>query len=191
MANCPPYACYDPWTDAGDLELCPSQVSGGINAAILLRCGITPADVLEDYNTDALDNDKIEALIANGDAKLVQGIQVTLNAPSELTAATGDPCNPEAPSNYDRSLTWQDYNVNRVRSLFYDSINAVSGYPLGGVILNHCEPDKTTYISNRIRFSGGRQSPEDNTTNAFYEFNVTWRNKKDAGLFDQTLDVFN
>jgi hypothetical protein len=191
MANCPPYGCYDPWTDAGELELCPSLVSGGINAAILLRCGITPADVLEDYDTDTLDNDKIEALIASGDAKIVGGVQITLNAPSELSAATGDPCNPEAPSNYDRSLTWQDYNVNRVRSLFYDSINAVNGFPLGGVILNHCEEGKTTYINGRIRFSGGRQSPEDNTSNAFFEFNVTWRQKKDAGLFDQALDVFN
>lgn len=191
MANCPPYGCFDPWTDAGELELCPTQKTGGINAAVLLRCGITPADVLDDYNTDLLDNDKIEALIANGDAKLVTGIQVTLNAPSEITAATGDPCNPESAINYDRSATWQDYNVNRVRSLFYDSINAVGGYPLGGVILNHCEENMTTYIDGRIRLSGGRQSPEDNTTSAFYEFNVTWRSKKDAGLFDQSLDVFN
>jgi hypothetical protein len=190
MANCPPSGCYEPWSDIGELELCPSRRTGGINAAILFKCGVEIEDITVDEDLDLLDNEKIEALITSGDARLVQGIQVTLNAPSAITAATGDPCNPESAVNYDRSLTWQDFNVNRQRGKFYNSINAVQGFPLGGVLLNHCEADTTTLILGNVKFSGDVNSPENNTENMRYEFEVTWRQKNNVELFEQSLDAF-
>jgi len=191
MANCPPSGCFDNWGDIESASLCPSRATGGINAAILFRCGVEREDIVTDYDADTLDNDKIEALIASGDAKLVNGVQVTINAPSELTAPSGNPCIGDAPVNYDRTLTWQDFNVNRNRTLFYDSINAVNGFPLGLLLLQHCEPNMTTLIDSDVRFSGGRQSPEQSSDVQFYEFNVTWRSKADTEPFPQSLDAFN
>jgi hypothetical protein len=191
MAICPPSGCFDNWGDIDSASLCGGTKSGGINAAIIFRCGVSREDIVEDYDADTLDNDKIEALITAGDAKVVGGIQVTLNAPSELSAPSGNPCIGEAPINYDRSLTWQDFNINRNRSEFYDSINAVNGFPIGGLLLLHCEENMISYVESDVRFSGGRQSPEQSSDAAFYEFNVTWRKKKDTELFEQTIDAFN
>ena len=190
MANCPPSGCYDNWADVGEAALCLARKVGGINQAILFRCGVTREDIIDDGNNDLLDSAKIDALIAAGNAKLIPGVQITLNAPSELTAPSGNPCIGDTAINYDRSITWQDYNVGRARNEFYNSINAAKGFPLGGAILKHCAIDMLTYIEGDIKFNGGRQSPEQSSEAQFFEFNVTWRNKDAEEIFEQEIDAF-
>jgi hypothetical protein len=190
MPNCPPYGCYDNWAELADLEACPGTAPGGINAAILFKCGVSREDLMEDLNPDTLDEAKIEALLASGDAKLITRVQITINAPSTLNAPSGDPCVGEAAINYDRSLTWQDYNVNRSRQLFYDSINAVKGFPIGGVLLRHCATDMTSLILSDLRFNGGRQSPEQATEAQLFQFDVTYRSVNDPEIPEGTVDVF-
>ena len=190
MANCPPSGCYDNWADVGEAALCLARKEAGINQAILFRCGVTREDIIDDGNNDLLDSAKIDALIAAGNAKLIPGVQITLNAPSELTAPSGNPCIGDTAINYDRSITWQDYNVGRARNEFYNSINAAKGFPLGGAILKHCAIDMLTYIEGDIKFNGGRQSPEQSSEAQFFEFNVTWRNKDAEEIFEQEIDAF-
>jgi hypothetical protein len=190
MANCPPSGCFDNWADLGESDLCFSRKEGGINQAIIFKCGVQRSDIVDTYDTDSLDNAKIEALIASGDAKLIPGVQITINAPSELTAPSGNPCIGETAINYDRSLTWQDFNVNRNRNEFYNSINAAKGFPIGGLLLKHCADDMITYIEGDLKFNGGRQSPEQSSDAQFYEFNVTWRAKDMEEIFEQEIDAF-
>jgi hypothetical protein len=190
MANCPPSGCYDNWGDVGAADLCFARKEAGINQAILFRCGVTREDIIDDEDNDKVSNTKIEALILAERAKLVPGVQVTLNAPSELTAPSGNPCIGDTAINYDRSLTWQDYNVSRIRNEFYNSINAAKGFAIGGVLLKHCATDMLTYIEGDVKFNGGRQSPEQSSEAQFFEFNVTWRNKDAEEIFEQSIDVF-
>lgn len=190
MANCPPSGCYDNWGDFGGAALCSARKEAGINAAIIFRCGVTRADIIDDENNDTISNDKVEALLSTDRAKLISGVQITLNAPSELTAPSGNPCVGDTAINYDRSLTWQDYNVSRERNEAYNILNAAKGFVLGGALLKHCASDMLTYIEGDIKFNGGRQSPEQSSEAQFFEFNVTWRNKDAEEIFEQSIDAF-
>lgn len=190
MANCPPSGCFDNWADLAEADLCLSRRPGGINQAIIFRCGITREDITEDGDIDTLDNAKIEALITANDAKYIPAIQVTINAPSTLNAPSGNPCIGETAINYDRSLTWQDFSVNSNRNEFYNSINAAKGFPLGGVLLKHCAADQITYIEGDVKFNGGLQSPEQSTDAQFFEFDVTWRSVDAPKIFEQSIDAF-
>jgi hypothetical protein len=190
MANCPPYGCADDWADIGEGELCFSRKVGGINAAIIFKCGVTREDVINSYNNDELDNDKIEALIANNQAKLIPGVQITINEPSELTAPSGDPCVGDSAINYDRSLTWQDYNVTRARNEFYNTIGAAKGVKFGGLLLKHCQTNMLTFIEGDVKFNGGRNSPEQSAEAQLFQYNVTWRNVDNDEIFEQEIDVF-
>jgi hypothetical protein len=96
----------------------------------------------------------------------------------------------ESAINYDRSLTWQDYNVSRARQQFYDSINAVAGFPIGGMLLKHCADDMVSAIFSDVKFNGGRQSPEQSTDAQFFEFDVTWRNIYDVEIFENVPTAF-
>lgn len=190
MANCPPYGCYDNWEDIGEGELCFSRKQGGIDAAILFKCGTTLEDVTEDADPEVLDNTKIEAMIQAGTAKYIPGIQVTINAPSPVNAPSGNPCVGESAITYDRTLTWQDFNVGRPRQQFYDSINAVRGFPLGGVLLKSCSEDMFHLVLSDLKFNGGHQSPEQATEAQFFEFDVTFRGIYGPEIFEQSLAVF-
>lgn len=190
MANCPPSGCFDNWADLGESDLCFSRKAGGINQAIIFKCGVTRADIVQDYSPDNLDNDKIDALILSGLAKLIPGVQITLNAPSELTAPSGNPCIGDTAINYDRAITWQDFNINRNRNEFYNSINAAKGFPIGGLLLKHCAENMITYVEGDVKFNGGRQSPEQSSDAQFFEFNVTWRNVDSEEIFENTIDAF-
>lgn len=190
MANCPPSGCFDNWADLGEADLCFSRKPAGINQAIIFKCGVVREDIVDDVDNDKLDEDKIDALITAGDAKYVPGVQITINAPSALNAPSGNPCIGETAINYDRSLTWQDFNVNRNRNEFYNSINAAKGFPIGGVLLKHCAENQITYIEGDVKFNGGLQSPEQSSDAQFFEFDVTWRNVDNPELFEDSITTF-
>lgn len=149
-----------------------------------MQCGIERADITDDADDTILDGDKINALIAAGTIKKVPNIRVTINTPSEITADSFDPCEGDEAVNYDRSLTWEDANVNSDRIAFYNSINSASGgVPIGGVILEECDSGEYTVVFAKLKFSGGRNSPQQNTERQRFEFNVTYRGVGDDPNF--------
>lgn len=193
MATCPPYQCYDSWEDLLDDSLCLTRQVGGISSAIVLKCDVLKADVVTDADDEVLDEAKIAQLLLDDRAKLITGIQVTINEPSPLNAPSGDPCKGESPVNYDRSLTWTDINVNRARQRFYNSINAVKGFPIGGLLLKHCADEMVTGIFADVSLSGGRTSPEQSAEIQQFAFNITYRSVDDDQIFEgvDTTQIFS
>jgi hypothetical protein len=191
-AICPPYYCVDEWADVGSLDLCPEAVNGGMSAAILFKCDVTREDITDDGDPDLIDAAKIEALIATDRAKKVTGpnMRITMNAPSAVTAESFDPCGSEQTINYDRTLTWEDANVNAERQRFYNSINESVGFLIGGALILECDAQRFTYISDEVKFAGGRQSPATSSERQFFSFEVKWKNKVDPDILYFVTGVF-
>ena len=191
-AVCPPYGCVDDWADLGTLDLCPEPVNGGMSAAYLFKCDVSIEDFTIDGNVDIVDEAKIAALVSSDRAKKVTGpnLRITLNAPEEVTAESFDPCGSESTINYNRSLTWEDGNVGIDRQTFYNSVNTSMGFVVGGALILECDAERFTYISDELKFAGGRQSPATNAERQFFSFDVRWRNKIDPKLMVFVADVF-
>ena len=139
MADCPNYGCTD-WEDYVS-GTCGQFFLGGISSAILLRCGVNQTDVL---TTGAVDETKVDALLASGDAKLLTGLRISIEAPSAVTADSFVSCVSDVAVTYDRTLTWQDRNVTAENVTFYNSINSASGFQVGGILLRECDADRRT-----------------------------------------------
>ena len=186
--TCPSYYCGDEWDDITS-ALCPERKNGGIAFMILLRCGIPDEDIVEDGNPNALDQTKIQTLLNNNNAKAVPFIQVTIDAPSPVTATVYDPCNPEQTINYDRTLTIVDPNVNEVRRKFWSSVNSANLFANGGALLFECDAERWTWIPATMSIAGGRVSPENNGELQRFELVATYRDPDDAPIMEGTTFV--
>jgi hypothetical protein len=186
MANtCPSYYCGDEWDDITS-ALCQERKNGGIAFMVLLRCGVEPADLTEDGDPTALDLAKVQAALDSNDAKAIPFIQVTIDAPSAVTANVYDPCNPEQTIGYDRTLTIVDPNVNEVRRKFWSSVNSANLFVNGGALLYECDAERWTYVDKSLSISGGRISPENKSELQRFELTATWSDRDDAAIMEGT-----
>jgi hypothetical protein len=183
--TCPSYYCGDEWDDISS-ALCVDRKNGGISLMLLLRCGVDDADLVEDEDPNALSLAKVQALINGNDAKVLPFIQVTIDAPSAVTATVYDPCNPEQTINYDRTLTIVDPNVNETRRKFWSSVNSANLFTNGGALLYECDADRWTWIPSTLSIAGGRVSPENNGELQRFELTATWRDRNDAPIMENT-----
>lgn len=177
MATNPFLDCGQGWQQY-DGSICDSFTSG-IDAAILLKVGVDKSDVFTGTEpNDTIDPAKVQALLDSGDAQIIKGLRIGIDAPSATTSDSYVACAPETVSNYTRSLTWKDRKVTGVVTRFYNSINASSGFTVGSMILHECAADRNTYIDSLITFQGGRVSPEGEELQRF-EFTVNWKSIAD------------
>lgn len=180
--GCPDYNCGDDWEELPE-DLCPTPVNGGMDAAIIFRCGVVRSDIVQNGNPALLDVAKVQALISNNDARVVQNIQIELTAPSAVTADNYDPCSQDATVNFDRGMTIIDKNVNQNRQVFWDSIASPSGFKLGGMLIHECDADRWTYVDKHVDFAPGRISPAKNAERQRIEIAGTWRKRTAAEIF--------
>lgn len=185
---CPSYYCQDEWADITS-ALCADRKNGGISLAILLRCGIGAEELVDDEDPLALSLAKVQAAIDGNNAKVLPFIQVTLDAPTPVTATVYDPCNPEQTINYDRSATIVDPNVNEVRRQFWSSVNSANLFANGGMLLYECDAERWTWIPRQMSIEGGRVSPENNSELQRFELVAKWRDRDDAPIMENTAFV--
>jgi len=184
MATCPSYYCGSDWEDFGGADACDNIHSGGADAIILLKCGVVEADLVDDADPDLLDADKLNALIAGGDAQLIPGLQVTLDAPSVITQDIFNPCSSDAPVDYDHTVGIIDRNVNETRRAAWNSVSSTSGFKNGGMLIHECGDERWTYIDSSVNIAIGRILPAKGTDVQRFENSGTWRSKNIARLFD-------
>lgn len=180
--DCPAYDCGSEWDDITS-ALCPEKFNGGMSFMLLFRCGVDRTDIVSDGDPTALDLTKVQDLITGNDAKAIPHIQITIDAPSEVTGSSYDPCNPEEVLNYDRTLAIVDPNVNEVRRSFWSSVNSANQFANGGALIYECDADRWTYVDNRLSISGGRVSPENNGERQRFELSASYRSRNDAEIF--------
>ena len=167
-----------------------------MSSFILFDCTFERENIVTDADTNVLDPDKINALLnaSPATAKQVTGpnMRLTLNAPSAVETDTFQPCGPQTlPTTYDRTLTIEDANVNQGRVNFYNSINAVTGFVIGAMLVYECGADRYTLVepSTSIQFVGGRTSPSNDGENQRFELEARWRARGDAEIFPYAAGI--
>lgn len=189
MANdCPSYYCGDDWDELPS-ALCAETFTAGINKMVMLRCGVEPEDIISDSDPSAIDLTKVQALINGNDARVIPFVQVTIGEPSALTTDVLDPCSPDKPVNYDRTIVVSDPNVTRERVQFWNSVDSTGKFKNGGVILFECDGERATYIEHTVSFGGGRNSPEKSSDIQRITKTGTWRSKDDPLPYSLTGEL--
>lgn len=150
MANCPSYDCgqdFPVYTVSG----CTTKYKGGVNAAVILRCGIELSD--------PSDGTEINALIAAGNAAAVSNVSVTWDAPSAVTGPSYVGCVPDTMVTQDWSFEFVDRNVTQEASEFWSGIVRDFGGEIGGILFRDCGNDRAVYIDEAITIAGGPTMP--------------------------------
>lgn len=181
MADNPYLDCGADWgTITGNV--C-DQFSSGMDAAILFRVGVTAAEIFTNTTDPVLTPDatKIQALLDTGDAKIISGLRIGIEAPSAVTTDAYMACQAETVATYDRTLTWKDRKVTPEAVRFYNTLNAASGFRVGAMLVHECAAARCRYIDKTMAFIGGAVSPEGEELQRF-EFTVQWKDTGDADI---------
>lgn len=181
MADNPYLDCGADWGQITG-NVC-DQFTSGMDAAILFRPGVKSDDIFD--KTDPAewvpDEVKIQTLLNNGDARIINGLRIGLDAPSAVTTDAYMACQPDTVATYDRTLSWKDRKVTPMAVEFYNTINAASGFRVGSILVHECDAERSTYIDKVSAFNGGRISPEGQELQRF-EFTVSWQDRGDAAI---------
>lgn len=179
MADCIDFNC--PALPSHTLSDCGEIATGGVSAALLVKCGI---DI-----TDPSDDVEIDALILAGDAIVVSNIKVGVDAASPIEIDPVVSCAPPKIVNYDRTGTWLDANVNAANVTFYN--DTLIDRSFGGMLLYECGQDMVTYINAEIIFSGSRVIPNDSNDAQRFEASFKWKSKQEGTIHAAPAGVFS
>jgi hypothetical protein len=161
---------------------CGEFFLGGISAVLLLRCDVNIAD--------PSNATEVQALIEGNDARLILGVQIGMAAPSPVSVTSFISCVPDIPVTYDRTFDLADRNVTAENVLFYNSINAASGWTNGGALLYQCDADRVLYINSPLRIQGGIITPNQNNEMQRWEGTGAWRSSSDPLIYDAPPGIF-
>lgn len=188
MADNPFYNCGEDWEEH-TANAC-FTASTGMDAVYFFKPGVGIADYTTTTDgVTTINVIKMQGLLDTGLAKLVNGLRIGMDAPSAITSDSWVACSPETTVTYDRTLTYKDRKVDQAGVKFYNSINAASGFILGGMLIHECAADRATAIDSIMTFTGGRVSPEGDELQRF-EFTVSWKAPGDAQIL-ASADVWD
>jgi hypothetical protein len=160
---------------------CEGYENGGIEDAVLFKCGSEP--------TDSTDGVEIAAIIAAGNAVLIRGLKIGLPAASPITQDAPTSCGVPITTNYDRTATLFDANMNIVNNAFWNSAN---NQKFGAALFSNCEAGDSFYVDPPSGISV-QISPivtDTNTEYRRYEGQLAWRDKEMPVLQDTPPGVF-
>jgi len=172
------YTCEDLVEQQVNLDCDP--LTGVVPEVLFFRCGSLP--------TDPSDNVEIANLIAAGDAVLYKQLKVLVNAPSEITTASLVAGQTDGVSNYDRTASYIDGNVNSTNVDAYNEMNSSNGKRFGGALLYYCESEMVKFISTTTQLVGGGNDVENEQSK--FEGELRWRSKADPTLWDAPAGIF-
>ena len=180
MAINPYTYCGDDWEEH-TANAC-FTASSGMDAVYFFKPGIVAADYTTTVgDVTTVDVADIQALIDSGDAKLVLGLRIGIDAPSAVTGDSFVACTTETVITYTRTMTYKDRKVDAAGVKFYNSINSASGFVIGGMLVHECAANRITIIDEIMTWQGGRISPEGDELQRF-EATVSWKSKGDADI---------
>lgn len=164
-----------------NLVSCGEYKLGGVSAILIGACGTTlvdPSDPVE-----------VAALIAAGDAKLIQDIRFALPAGSPITVDSPIGCGVPIRINEDRTATLFDANVTDENSLFWNDVN---NRRIGWIMAYMCDSFKIVWIdpAQGIVTSAQFIIPEQNNELQRYEVTFSWRSKYIPAQLDAPGGIF-
>ena len=158
MAINPYTYCGDDWEEH-TANAC-FTASSGMDAVYFFKPGIVAADYTTTVgDVTTVDVADIQALIDSGDAKLVLGLRIGIDAPGAVTGDSFVACTTETVITYTRTMTYKDRKVDAAGVKFYNSINSASGFVIGGMLVHECASGRITIIIEIIPWQVGRICP--------------------------------
>lgn len=162
---------------------CEELFGGGIRSMIIFQTTL-PADPSSQSD--------IQDLIDSGDAKLLTGLKVGITEPSPVTNPSLRSCSPESVTTYDREASIIDANAQPGNVEFYNTLNASTGFEAAGMLLWHCDVDRTSFIDKPTNFTGGFIVPDDNNAEPqHFSFTAKWKSKADPLIKDSPAGIFS
>lgn len=170
--NCPAFAAQV-LSDCGEVSV------GGADAVIFIACNTTV--------TDPSDEVEINALITAGTAEVFKNLKIGIDAPSPIEIDPVVACGPAKTINYERSGTYEDWNINAGNITAYADV--LSGRSFGGLIIRECE-GRVTYINAEVTFQGGRVIPNNNNEGQRIEASFKWKSKVEPTIHAEPAGIF-
>lgn len=185
MSNCINYECDDELGVHNPNE-CGEELNSGISGTLLLECN--------HQITDPSSASQIAAEIASGRATLLDGVMIGIDEPSPMMQTSNIVGGTEKPTNYNRSGTMIDANVNANNIDLYNKL--LGGKVMGGAIqyLKGTEESsqgaQVLFIDASLTFSGGL--PIKNNSDETMRFNTkfTWRKKTMPLFYPAPVGIF-
>lgn len=174
--NCPEDELTHQQAECGDFAL------GGISSIGLLKCGQTSI-------TDFTNASQYATAIANGDLILIEPVLGQEPRATAVEAATSQSCGPETEVvNYDRELTFMDYNFSNTNQEFYDQKNFRKYH----VLWYNCGDDKVHVVDNvPVRFDVAPVIPDRDNDKAHFDGRLYWRSTVGAEIYEAPDGVFD
>jgi hypothetical protein len=186
MANtCTDYCVDDP---IGDYETisCGDNPSGGLPAMILLECN--------HQLTDPSDEAEVQAELDAGRAHLIEGVSLSIDAPTPVTRESNSPCdsNPILIT-YDWKGTYDNDNITTTNIDFHNQL--FDGRRFAGVIVQECtESDDTHYVSwidATVTFRGGRVIGKKKADGQKFTGEFSYQSKYSAQRYEEPTGIFS
>jgi len=146
----------------------------------VLNVGALPADPSNDT--------EINNLLTAGDAVLYKNLKVLVNAPSEISQTSLVAGESDRVSNYDRTASLIDGNVNAGNVDAYNAMNSSNGKVFGGALLYYCESEQVKFIEANTIMAGGFNDVENEQSK--WEGELRWRSKSDPTLHTAPSGIF-
>lgn len=185
--DCTNYNCFDDDLGIYHENECGEELSGGVNAAVLLACGhhltdpSSAAQILAELNASPRR------------AWLITGASFSIEAPQPVDASTVVPCKTVGVSTYNRSGSYKNPNVSNDMVEFHQPM--FGGRTFGGMILNECATDEArnpqvTFINRPITFKGGRILPGVTTETQRFEGSFYYIGLYDDNTYPKPAGIF-
>lgn len=183
--NCIDYDCSGS-IGTQTLNSCGEEIPGGLSGGILFECN----SAIIDYSNAS----QINAEIAAGRAKIFKNIKASIPAPSPITTESKVAGARPKVSNYDRTLTLIDANVNINNVDVYNSVNAGKVFGSALFYLNGSKDTaqgaKAILINTQITFTGGLLIPDNDGDTLHFESTGAFRGKKVVTMVNAPVGIF-
>lgn len=165
-----------------DIVLCNEYKLGGVSAIIVGKCGV----VLVDPSSET----EVDALLASGDAIIVQDIRFAVPAGSPVTVDSPIGCGTSIRINEDRTATLYDANVTDTNNEFWNDVN---NRRIGWILAYMCDSGNVLFINPPVGITTSANFilPEQNNELQRYEVTFSWRDKNIPSQHPAPAGVFS
>lgn len=161
---------------------CGEFKKGGINAIAVVDCDHT----ITDWSDATQWQNNIDA----GTIKLIGPVRAEIPAPSPVEGVNPNSCGADTIlDDFDRTITWQDYNVNDTNIAFYNALNRRNAF----VVAYHgcAETPEITVIESEVNFVAMRTVPQTRKEKQMFTATGKWTAFDEAPIYDAPAGIFN
>lgn len=177
-----PPSCGYQCTDLPNHEqvICGEYLKGGISSIGILECDHSITDF-----TSAV---QATTAINNNQLTIIEPVVGEVPAPSPVEGTNPSGCGSATIlDSFDRTATWNDYNVSDSNVNFYNALNRRKAY----LVLYHCNDDNITVVDQSVSFSAMRIVPNNQREKQYFQVTAKWTSLDEAAIYDAPAGIYS